>query len=126
MRMDRRRRRLLRQRKKLIRLICILSVVLVALVALLAVLLFVQPNKLDGDWTDDQGTTYRFNGKGKGVMIREDDLGKYRYEISGNILRIDFSREDLSDQEFKFYVKDGTLKLMDQHSGEILVFQRTK
>ena len=123
MRIDRRRRRLLRQRKKLIGLICILSVVLVAL---LAVLLFVQPNKLDGDWTDDQGTTYRFNGKGKGVMIQEDDLGKYRYEISGNILRIDFSREDLSDQEFKFYVKDGTLTLMDQHSGEILVFQRTK
>lgn len=123
MRMDRRRRRLLRQRKKLITLICVLSVVLVAL---LAVLLFVQSDKLDGDWTDDQGTTYRFNGKGKGVMIREDDLGKYQYEISGNILRIDFSREDLSDQEFKFYVKDGTLKLMDQHSGKVLVFRKTK
>lgn len=85
-----------------------LSVLLVLVIGL-AVLL--TGNRLKGSWYDADGMVYKFSSGGKGLMVLEDDLARFRYEIKGDTLYIDFDSDEYEDCAYEFSVRKDTLYL---------------
>ena len=83
--------------------------VLLALVVGLVALL--NRNPLQGNWYDQGRLTYKFGSNGKGVLVLEDGLARFSYEIKGDTLIIDFQRRDIPDETYQFSVEKDSLIL---------------
>lgn len=82
---------------------------LLALVVGLVALL--NRNPLQGNWYDQGRLTYKFGSNGKGVLVLEDGLARFSYEIKGDTLIIDFQRRDIPDETYQFSVEKDSLIL---------------
>lgn len=93
--------------------ILVTAEILVLLALVIGVVAVVNRNPVEGNWYEDGRLTYKFGANGKGVMILTDDLARFRYEIKGKTLYIDFDREDIPDKSYQFSVKNRILTLDD-------------
>ncbi|MBO4928876.1 MAG: hypothetical protein J6D61_00345 [Clostridia bacterium] len=98
-----------RHRKRLWITVALELSVLLALVIGLAVIL--TGNPLKGSWYDAEGMVYKFSPNGKGLMVLEDDLARFRYDIKGDTLYIDFDSDEHEDRTYEFSVRKDTLYL---------------
>ena len=60
---------------------------------------------------EENKTKYVFNEDGTGSMSSDDYKYDYTYKIEGNILRIDFSKNEVHDVAYSFELNNGILKL---------------
>jgi hypothetical protein len=68
---------------------------------------------LKGDWLYNVYYVYEFDGKGSGAMkITDGDTYKFSYEISGDLLSIDFADYNVTDCEYSFTVEGDILTLV--------------
>ena len=95
----------------------------VAIIVLAVILTILAVNKyisgiteydvLKGDWLYNVYYTYEFDGKGSGAMkITDGDTYKFSYEISGDLLNIDFADYNVTDCEYSFAVEGDILTLV--------------
>lgn len=59
-------------------------------------------------------TKYTFKEDGTGSMSSDDYNFKYKYNVNGNILSIDFDKEEVHDAKYLFELNNGTLKLISK------------
>lgn len=98
--------------KKFLWLTVILEgVVLLALV--IGLITVLTRNPLEGTWYYQGRVTYKFGNAGKGVLILEDDFARFRYEIDGDTVEVDYDSEDIADCTYRFWIEDDTLYLDD-------------
>lgn len=100
------------------RIIFISVAVFLTAVCAVAVLLFKNKNKaelsvLQGTWRYDEYTEYEFDGNGNGCMcVDEKTHFKFRYNISGNTVSMDFVLDYVVDCEYEFSVNGEQLTLI--------------
>lgn len=110
-----------RIKKKKSSLICIIAVVLVAI----AIVIIISKqnekrtnydgNSLIGTFIyEENKTKYQFKEDGTGSMSSTDYNFEYIYKVDGNILNIDFAKDEVHDVKYSFELKDGTLKLISK------------
>ena len=61
---------------------------------------------------DDCGKVFKADGTGS--MSSDNYNYEYKYIIDGNILKIDFARDEVHDVAYSFNLKDGVLKLISK------------
>ena len=113
-----------RSKKKLWLAVCVESIVLLALIV--GVIIAVTRNPLEGAWYAQDKLCYKFGSGGKGVLVLEDDLARFDYQINGKTVTIDFYSEEFPDRTYQFSVKDGVLTLDDGTGNEPEQYQRRK
>ncbi len=60
---------------------------------------------------EENDTKYEFKEDGTGNMSSGDYNFEYKYKVDGNILEIDFSKDEVHDAKYSFELNDGILKL---------------
>ena len=68
-------------------------------------------SELLGTWKLDQGTTYMFDGKGKGIMLTGVDNYTFAYSAENGKLGIDMDTATGSDFEYDYSVSGDTLTM---------------
>lgn len=68
-------------------------------------------SELLGTWKLDQGTTYMFDGKGKGIMLTGVDNYTFAYSAENGKLGIDMDTAAGSDFEYDYSVSGDTLTM---------------
>lgn len=63
---------------------------------------------------EENKTEYKFKEDGTGSMSSGDYNFEYKYIINGNILEIDFAKDEVHDVKYSFELKDGILKLISK------------
>lgn len=66
---------------------------------------------LEGLWTVDGVTSYRFERGGKGAMELPDRDFAFTYTVENGVLSIDFKDEMATDAQYSYSVSDDTLVL---------------
>ena len=95
------------------KLLILAGAAIVIVIVILLVLLIGGPKKdeLVGIWKYDQYTEYEFSEDGKGCLCLDDVHYEYKYKISGDNLKLDFTEDVVRDCEYKFGVDGDTLVL---------------
>ena len=60
---------------------------------------------------EENDTRYEFKEDGTGNMSSGNYNFEYKYKVDGNILEIDFSKDEVHDAKYSFELNDGILKL---------------
>lgn len=60
---------------------------------------------------EENNTIYEFKEDGTGKMSSGNYNYEYKYKVDGNILEIDFSKDEVHDAKYSYELKDGILKL---------------
>lgn len=60
---------------------------------------------------EENDTKYEFKEDGTGSMSSGNYNFGYKYKVDGNILEIDFSRDEVHDAKYSFELNNGILKL---------------
>lgn len=110
-----RRRKQLRQKRKENKILLLLAAVVVVVVVILLSVLLSGDNKnnvLVGTWKYDQYTEYEFFKDGTGCLCVDNIHYEYKYKISGDKLKLDFTEDVVRDCEYKFVVKNKNLTLV--------------
>ena len=63
---------------------------------------------------NENKTEYKFKEDGTGSMSSGDYNFEYKYIIDGNILEIDFAKDEVHDVKYSFELKNGILKLISK------------
>lgn len=67
--------------------------------------------QLKGTWVLDQETSYIFDGKGRGVMLIDNEPHTFTYSAQGGVLGIDMDADDAADYEYNYTFAGNTLTL---------------
>ena len=93
--------------------------VLAALVIAVIVLTGINDNhSLSGAWHNSEDGQYTFDGQGEGSWTSDDDMGKFRYKVNGDTLRIQFDNKQIADRTYTFYLENDILVLVDEQDVE--------
>lgn len=60
---------------------------------------------------EENDTRYEFKEDGTGKMSSGNYNYEYKYKVDGNLLEIDFSKDEVHDAKYSFELNDGILKL---------------
>ena len=63
---------------------------------------------------EENNTEYKFKEDGTGNMSSGDYNFEYKYIINGNILEIDFTKDEVHDVKYAFELNNGILKLISK------------
>lgn len=63
---------------------------------------------------EENNTEYKFKEDGTGNMSSGDYNFEYKYIIDGNILEIDFTKDEVNDVKYTFELNNGILKLISK------------
>lgn len=105
-------RRKRRKVKPLFIAVITLAAILIALIIFLIVGSNRQDNALVGTWKYDQYTEYEFYDNGKGCLCVDDVHYEYKYTITGDKLKLDFTEDIVRDCEYTFVVENNSLTLV--------------
>ena len=107
-----------RQRKRLRLMIDISALVLAILLVVLLIVQATGKDELAGIWSDDY-TIIEFNGKGKGVWYRGDEVERFTYKINSDEVALDFKRENVQDVTYRFVLDNQHLALADDDGNQM-------
>lgn len=85
-----------------------------------------EPSPVAGVWDLDGITSYEFKDNGKGKMILPSSEYQFKYDIEGELLRIDFEYEGARDAEYLFTATEDKLVLDGGNSFTRGVYILTK
>ena len=109
-----------RQKKKKfpLKLVVLFALIIVIIVIIVLVVknnknkLSYDGNSLIGTFVyENNNTKYVFNDNGTGNMSSNSFKYDYKYKVEGNLLSIDFSKQEVHDVKYSFELSDGVLKL---------------
>lgn len=104
-------------------------IIIIAIILVIAIITYFKLNKSDKNSTNNEisnydgnsligtflyeenDTKYEFKEDGTGSMSSGDYNFEYKYKVDGNVLEIDFSKDEVHDAKYSFELKDGILKL---------------
>ena len=104
-------------------------IIIIAIILVIAIITYFKLNKSDKNSTNNEtsnydgnsligtflyeenNTKYEFKEDGTGSMSSGDYNFEYKYKVDGNVLEIDFSKDEVHDAKYSFELKDGILKL---------------
>lgn len=68
-------------------------------------------------WYEEGKTKYIFKENGTGCMSSDNFDYDYKYSIDGNILAIDFVKNEVHDIKYTFMLNNGILKLVSKEGA---------
>lgn len=72
-------------------------------------------NSLIGSFIyEDNKTKYSFKEDGTGSMSSDNYSYEYKYKVDGNMISIDFAKDEVHDVTYSFELKNGVLKLISK------------
>lgn len=104
-------------------------IIIIAIILVIAIITYFKLNRSDKNSTNNEisnydgnsligtflyeenDTRYEFKEDGTGSMSSGDYNFEYKYKVDGNVLEIDFSKDEVHDAKYSFELKDGILKL---------------
>ena len=104
-------------------------IIIIAIILVIAIITYFKLNRSDKNSTNNEisnyvgnsligtflyeenDTKYEFKEDGTGSMSSGDYNFEYKYKVDGNVLEIDFSKDEVHDAKYSFELKDGILKL---------------
>ena len=104
-------------------------IIIIAIILVIAIITYFKLNRSDKNSTNNEisnydgnsligtflyeenDTKYEFKEDGTGSMSSVDYNFEYKYKVDGNVLEIDFSKDEVHDAKYSFELKDGILKL---------------
>ena len=104
-------------------------IIIIAIILVIAIITYFKLNRSDKNSTNNEisnydgnsligtflyeenDTRYEFKEDGTGKMSSGDYNFEYKYKVDGNVLEIDFSKDEVHDAKYSFELKDGILKL---------------
>ncbi|MBQ4283247.1 MAG: hypothetical protein IJB96_04890 [Lachnospira sp.] len=95
--------------------ILMIAAVLIVIAVVISLLIFGGNKNNDvlvGTWRYDQYTAYEFNDDGTGCLCVDDVHYEYKYNISGDKLKLDFTEDVVRDCEYTFTVENEKLTLV--------------
>jgi len=110
-----RRKPVKRKHKKNKPLLIIAVAALIIVAVVLSILIFGGSKNNDilvGTWKYDQYTEYEFFEDGTGCLCVDDVHYEYKYKISGDKLKLDFTEDVVRDCEYTFTVEEKNLTLV--------------
>ena len=63
---------------------------------------------------EENNTEYEFKEDGTGIMSSGDYNFEYKYKLDGNVLEIDFIKDEVHDVKYSFELNNGILKLISK------------
>lgn len=96
-------------------IVIVTAAVIVILAVIISLIVFGGNSKSDvlaGTWKYDQYTEYEFSGDGTGFLCVDDVRYEYKYKISGDKLKLDFTEDVVRDCEYTFTVDNKNLTLV--------------
>ncbi|MBR1855601.1 MAG: hypothetical protein IJ803_00825, partial [Oribacterium sp.] len=66
---------------------------------------------MEGLWSIDDITSYRFTKSGSGALVLPEHSYSYGYELEEDTLKVDFEKSNLRDSTFKVSIVDGVMNL---------------
>lgn len=109
-----------RNKKKKSPLILIIIVILIVIVIGTVIFLNRKSSNYDGNSLigtflyEENKTRYSFKENGTGSMSSGDYNFEYKYKVDGNILSIDFAKDEVHDVAYSFELNNGVLKLISK------------
>ena len=104
-----------RKRRNNKTMILLIATVLVVVAVIILIIAFGGNKNNDilvGTWKYDQYTEYEFNDNGVGYLCVDDVRYEYKYKISGDKLKLDFTEDIVRDCEYTFTVEEKNLTLV--------------
>ena len=95
--------------------IILVSAILIIAAIIISIVIFGGSKNSDvlvGTWKYDQYTEYEFNDNGIGYLCVDDVRYEYKYKISGDKLKLDFTEDVVRDCEYTFTVENKKLTLV--------------
>ena len=104
-------------------------IIIIAIILVIAIITYFKLNRSDKNSTNNEisnydgnsligtflyeenDTKYEFKEDGTGSMSSGDYNFEYKYKVDGNVLEIDFSKDEVHDAKYSFELNDGILKL---------------
>ena len=104
-------------------------IIIIAIILVIAIITYFKLNRSDKNSTNNEisnydgnsligtflyeenDTKYEFKEDGTGSISSGDYNFEYKYKVDGNVLEIDFSKDEVHDAKYSFELKDGILKL---------------